>query len=178
MPNYIIASISTMLNEGKVYEYSSDTGIVTGKQTNEAPLKALIREIALSSSEPTTIIAVVTKEAQNEFDNLKKEIRSFAQEEGIAAPGFEPVPVNADHFVSSIQRIIDFIPENGAVYVDTTGGFRNSAYLLMVVVRMLEYSGIEVKKAVYSNYNKKKVIDVTETYRLFENSFIHPTSQS
>lgn len=69
-----------------------------------------------------------------------------------------------------MQRIVRQIPPRAEVYIDTTESFRNASYILLAVVRILEYSGIHCVKAVYSNYHAspRRIEDVTNAYRLFD----------
>lgn len=170
MPYYIITNISRFNKNAKEEPYETECGTVSGIQTNDAPVKLLLSLIAKESSgESAKIAAVVTAEAQETYQHFKNVIVSFAKQNSIPEPEFFEVPADADRFASAVQEIVSKIPAHADVYIDTTGGFRNSSYLLTAVVRILEYSGIALRKAVYSNYfsNPKKVLDVTNNYRLF-----------
>ena len=170
MPYYIITNISRFNKNAKEEPYETECGTVSGIQTNDAPVKLLLSLIAKESGgESAKIAAVVTAEAQETYQHFKNVIVSFAKQNSIPEPELIEVHADADRFASAVQQIISMIPAHANVYIDTTGGFRNSSYLLTAVVRILEYSGITLRKAVYSNYfsNPKKVLDVTNNYRLF-----------
>lgn len=170
MPDYIITNVSTLKSEAKEWDYETECGMIKGTQTNDAPVKTLLRLIAdQNPDEAATILAVVTDPAAEAYERFKDVISQYAADETIPLPAFEKIDADEAQFAPAVQAIVRLIPKNADVYIDTTGGFRNSSYLLTVVVRILEYSGISFKKAVYSNFHAdpKKVIDVTGNYHLF-----------
>ncbi len=171
MADFIITNISPLHKDATENPYESECGIVTGIQTNDAPVKMLLRLIARNRSDnPAKILSVTTKEAKEAFACFQDVIKKFSADDNILEPQFQEIDADEEHFASAIQKIISAVPRDAVVYIDTTGGFRNSSYLLTAVVRILEYSGIQVKKAVYSNHhsNPKTIIDVTDHYRLFD----------
>lgn len=170
MPDYIITNISTLKSAAKEEDYETECGLIKGTQTNDAPVKTLLRLIAdQNPDEAATILAVVTDPAAEAYERFRDVISRYAADETIPLPAFGKIDADEAQFAPAVQAIVRLIPKNADVYIDTTGGFRNSSYLLTAVVRILEYSGISFKKAVYSNFHAdpKKVIDVTGNYHLF-----------
>ena len=167
MSDIIITNLSK-LRDAKSNIYSSDTGNIEGVNTNDAPVKYLISLINSKGADIGKIIAVTTPEADTSFDAFCTTLNDFAESLGICLPHPTKVRARHDSFAETIYNIVSHISKGDSVWIDTTGGFRNSSYLLMAVSRILEYSDIKVEKAVYSNFEEYKINDVTDIYHLFD----------
>lgn len=167
MSNVIITNLSK-LRDSESRLYSSDVGEIEGVNTNDAPVKYLVSLIDSKNMNVGKIIAVTTEEAGSSFDKFKDTLSEFSKCSGISLPTPTKVPAGQESFAKTISDIIGNIKKGDSVWIDTTGGFRNSSYLLMAVARILEYSGIKVEKAVYSNFEKYAIVDVTDTYHMFD----------
>lgn len=53
------------------------------------------------------------------------------------------------------------------LYVDFTGGMRDTAFLLMELSRFLGFIDIPCKEIVYSNYHKKEILSLRSAYAMF-----------
>lgn len=168
MANVILTNLSILSNMAKLFVYKSDIGEISGKQTNEAPIKYLISYLNKNAKSVGRILTVATKEAKESYDNICKVLKEYGKEKNIAIPEPEMIETTENTIAETIQEISNKISTDDEVYIDTTGGFRNSSYLLMGAVRVLEYSDIKVKKAVYSNYQKERIEDITDLYRMFD----------
>lgn len=166
MANVIITNLSILRGSG-INEYDSDLGKITGCHTNEAPVKYLISYLIEKGETADKIIAVTTSEAKTSYDNFCDVIKKYGEEKGITLNKPVSVPLT-ENTAGTIQNVIKEISDKDTVYIDTTGGFRNSSYLLMAVVRVLEFSNIKFDKAVYSNNDTKGIEDVTDLYRMFD----------
>ncbi len=183
MRNIIITNISALppkpKEELKEQCFKSDMGDITGIYTNEAPIKYLLTYISRKKETADLIIAAVTPEAESAYEELEKTVNAFAEETGIEAPEMIHVTAAENEMEKTVDQITRHVVENDKVYIDTTGGFRNSSYLLMAVVRVLEYTGIGLTKAIYAKvFGDKQIIDITSVYRMFDlinavNSFSH-----
>ncbi len=174
MENVIITNISSLPNyETKENLYKSNLGNISGVYTNDAPVKYLISYISSAGGKTDKIIAVATAEADTAYEVFCKTIKSCAEENNISVPEILKISTSEQVLAETIQKIVNEIRANDNIYIDTTGGFRNSSYILMGVVRILEYSDIKLTKAVYSKYDKynpenNSIVDVTDTYRMFD----------
>ena len=120
-----------------------------------------------------TIVAITTKEAEEAFTAFRRTIRRYCKRNGILHPGIEKVTFEGRNFSAVIADIIRLTNKSDKIFLDTTGGFRDMVYLLMAVVRILEYEGIRLEKAVYSIFNRQnpkenRIIDITDTYNMFD----------
>lgn len=170
--------------------HTDDKGIIRGRYTNEAPVKYLLGSIYEDAPETgCTIIAVTTPEAQEAFVAFRKTIRRYCQRNNYTNLSIESITYDKN-FGTVIAEIVNRVKKEDRVYIDTTGGFRDSVYILMASVRILEYSGVRLEKAVYSVLNnfkpprksqndaptmpKRKVKkpnridDITDTYNMFD----------
>ncbi len=171
MKRVIITNLSILREGAPDLPYESECGTVVGAQTNDAPVKALLLEAAQSAPHsPVTVIAVTTAEAQTAFTRLGELLQAFAEKLSLPPPVLLRADITGHSLADAVQRIVRQIPPHAEVCIDTTGSFRNASYILLAVVRILEYSGIHCVKAVYSNYHAepRHIEDVTNAYRLFD----------
>ena len=166
MKNIVISNISKINDRIKdETTYKSDSGDIIGIQTNEAPLKYFVKMLFESGEKVDEILTIVTKEAESALENLKNVLENYCNENSYDMPEIKPIEYKTD--VDTITKLISKIKSGDNVYIDTTGGFRDTVYILLMVVRILEYSDIEFKKAIYSNYQNHQIEDVTSTYKMF-----------
>lgn len=168
MANIIIMNLSQLsANAKKEYYYvDNETEPIEGTDTADAPLKYLIDLIKSENKKVDKILTVVTNEAESAFDKLKTMLETYDPD----LP--EPEKIPGENDIETVNSIVSKVDANDSVYIETTGGIRNTTYTLMTIVRILEYSGVKFEKAVYSNYNRdpaiqNKIEDITSTYRLF-----------
>ena len=162
--NVIITNLSTIRPNVKEADYTSDKGSFKGTNTNDAPVKYLLTCLKEQKT-PVKILAVTTQEANSAYEVFCQMVREFT--ENAETPAILKISTKDVEIAQTIKKIIDQIHKDDKVYIDTTGGFRNSSYLLMAVVRILEYSGISLEKAVYSNFYTHTIENVTSTYQMF-----------
>lgn len=174
MSSLILTNISRLNADTAFSSYNTeDMGKIKGRYTNEAPVKYLLNTVYKNVPETEcTIIAITTREAEEAFTAFRKTIRRFCNRKGYKGLSIEKVTFEERRFGSVISKIAKAAKNDDKVFIDTTGGFRDSVYLLMAVVRILEYSGVKLEKAVYSIYNKhnsreNKIVDITDTYNMF-----------
>lgn len=169
---------------------TDDMEIIRGRYTNEAPVKYLLGYIYKETSGvDCTIIAVTTPEAQEAFIAFRKTIRRYCKRNNYSNLSIESITYDKS-FGTVIAEIVNRVKKEDHVYIDTTGGFRDSVYILMASVRILEYSGVRLEKAVYSVLNNPKppkksqggspefpkrkqikpnrIDDITDTYKMFD----------
>ncbi len=166
--NIILTNLSKFKKEAETSAYSSETGDIIGTQTNDAPVKYLVSFLHNKGETADKILAVTTKVAEDTYTQFCQMLAEYGEKTGIEIPVPEKIGTFETDISRTIQKITEKISVNDKVYIDTTGGFRNSSYLLMGVVRVLEYSDILLEKAVYSNNFEHKIEDVTDNYRMFD----------
>ncbi|MCR5718447.1 MAG: TM1812 family CRISPR-associated protein [Oscillospiraceae bacterium] len=165
----IITNLSSMRPGAQEFIYRSDLGDIRGTHTSDAPVTYLLTMLAKQgNAADIRVIAVTAKIAETAFPTFSEMLHCSSENLGIPCPEIRKVSIS--HLATTVREIVTLIPKDSHVYIDTTGGFRDSSYLLMAVVRILEYSGIRLEKAVYSRYEQdyKGIEDVTANYRLFD----------
>lgn len=95
---------------------------------------------------------------------------------------FEIVPYDEDQPISSTRRFVLEMAERimayaeakkaqgdtVALHADLTGGPRHAVMLMLAVMRLLQYNGIEIGKTMYSDFFKKVVEEANDIYSLFD----------
>lgn len=178
MADVILTNLSSLRKprpgeELKEYIFKSDVGDINGIQTNDAPVKYLISYLNCKGRKVKKIIAVATLEADEAYESFRQMLSDYEKETGINIPVPVKTPTSESKIAETIQDIVNETSINDNIYIDTTGGFRNSSYLIMSVVRVLEYSNRILKKAVYSKLIREKteenvIEDVTGLYNMFD----------
>ena len=168
MANIIITNLSRLRTDSTLMDYSSDIVDVKGKNTNDAPVKYLIHYIAGNGGSVDKIIAVTTPEAEPALKALGETLEAFSEEVNIPVPVPVKVIAGNDIYTDTIKDITKEFSSGDRAYIDTTGGFRNSSYILMCVVRILEYSGVRLEKAVYSKQETLSINDITNVYKKYD----------
>lgn len=176
MKNILILNISispsTVPDE---QTYTSDVGDISGVYTNDAPAKYIIKSLFNSGYTLDRIVCVTTKEAQKAYMLYRSMIENYCSSLGCAVPDIREVTgsFEGNNIAAIVRDVLAYIENDDRIYIDTTGGARNSSYMLMFMTRFLEYEGIRLEKAVYSVLDKNnsannKITDVTELYNMFD----------
>lgn len=163
------------------YYYGEEGKYVEGKQTNEAPLKYLLTEykdidqiICLISDLAGRVPNETKSEqhgTQSPYDYLTSQIALFEGEQG-KENLFERVDykeADEDYFTKKIiPEILQRVHPGDTIFLETTGGFRINITQMMLLTRILNYQGTKLACAVYSDFQKKRIFDVTDSYRDFD----------
>lgn len=166
MANIIIMNLSSLKPKSIEEPYESDLGILTGKNTADAPMKYLIEYFKYKNQKIDKILTVVTSQAKEAFSKLKSMLSEYD------SSVVEPIEIEGDNQFQTVNDVIKHVNPNDKIYIEATGGLRNTTYTLMTIVRILEYSGVILEKAIYSNHSTDKSVpnrieDITDTYRTF-----------
>ena len=144
-------------------EYTCPDGTtVLGTQTNDAPVRYLLR----AHSDITEVICVTTKAAQAGV----KRLEALLRRDGLAVKVTGvPYDENQNFAETAIPAIVnEHVREGDSIYLDTTGGFRNANMYLLLLSRVLTYQGISTAGAVYSNFQAKRVEDISHLIGMFD----------
>ncbi len=172
----IIAVVSVVKPDAQTehyrYDIAGQTGEVEGKQTNEAPIKVLLT----LHPDIEEVIAIVTDAAAQEREHLGGLSSYGYLEQHIRAEfpwvSFFPIPSGdtLDFNGTLLPEILGRVDSNNVIYLETTGGFRDTVTDLMQLSQVLTYQGTRVERAVYSNFHArpKQVEDVPHSYRSFD----------
>ena len=137
-------------------------GSVEGVQTNDAPVKYLLRE----HPDISEILCLVTTEAEEKaWGRFQKVVRE-ANPEVRCHPIF--IPDGKDFAQDILPEVISKTQEDDEIFLDTTGGFRDAVMYLLLISRALSYAGVKISGAVYSNFNDRKITDAMPIISLFD----------
>ena len=153
-------------SEPDIY-FCPDGSYVTGHQTNEAPIKYLlshdqnIQEILCIVTPAVT----TTTSGLSSYDYFQKEIATVYPN-----ISFVPIPFDSGESFRAelLPRILGHISPEDELYLETTGGFRDTISQLLLLSRILKYQGTALLGAVYSRFQTHHVEDVTSNYLDFD----------
>lgn len=154
--NIIIFVMSPFGHKPVEHEFSDVQGSyhVTTVHTNETAIRYLSRELQEEGEKLDAAYAFVSDEVQKEhldkFRQLFKllPIQDVRLDSSRLDAAFRSVSV----MFEAIQDFLVQYPEDTVrVHVDMTGGPRHASMLMLPLVQMLRYRGIEVGRVLYSN---------------------------
>ena len=147
--------------ESRLYRCPDGTE-VPGRQTNEAPVRYLLR----AYPDVKKILCVVTPEAE------ATALPGFRELVDREAPGaalrLVPFRQGQDFSAGPLAEIVSAVDKGDEILLETTGGFRNAVMDLLLLSRVLSYKEIKTVCAVYSNFKTGQVEDVSRLIQLFE----------
>lgn len=174
-------------SEERVYKDSLQSIEITGKQTSDAPTKYFLEYIKKKRGESLDKIFCITskKVYQNGLEQYKEMVAEYCENNGLQAP--EIIPIAYDFDMSSteveesddlsvkVNRIyqgiiekLEYIEkEEIHVYIDYTGGLRDISFLMVVLMRYLEFIGLYCEKVIYVNLSQQKIVSIDYIYQLF-----------
>ncbi len=165
MPKKVILFLSDYKGNAQEQVYlCPDGSTVNGTQTNEAPVKYLLQ----AYPDISEILCIVTPEAR------ASALAPFTEMVRAAAPKVKvadiPFAEDQDFSGSAMKEIMRFVSakKKDSILLETTGGFRNAIMYLLLVSRVLSYSGIRTAGAVYSNFKTGQVEDISHLIGLFD----------
>lgn len=163
MAKKILLFLSEFRPDAREKEYVCPGGLrVTGRQTNEAPVKYLLHQ----HPDISEILCIVTSKAfTTAWQRFSDEIRGMApQVQLIQIPFVDGSDFTAGPLADVMQRV----QQGDEIYLETTGGFRNAVMHLLLLSRVLTYKGIQTAGAVYSNFAEDEIQDVSHLIGLFD----------
>ncbi len=163
MSKKIILFLSEKHPNARPAEYACPNGeTVTGTQTNEAPVFYFLRE----NPDISQIICIVTAKAKDSFESFETVIHEQYPAVEIVSVPFEEEKGFDESFLKEFFSYIQTGKDE--ILLETTGGFRNAAMYLLLLSRMLSYTGIKTTGAVYSNFFARQIEDVSHLVSLFD----------
>lgn len=187
----IITFLSVKKEGGKEEQYTvAESGsTISGILTNDAPVKYLFQQSEQNHNVIDRIVCIISKEVYAEnseestyyyFQNMvKKDISSDIEVVSIpydfetttsSADGtsYTSLKTQQDKALSVYKGISEKLADYDELYIDYTGGFRDVSFLMTVLIRYLEFTGITCKDIVYSNYQEKKIYSLSYIYDMFK----------
>ena len=163
MARRIILFLSDYKEDAREKRYRCPVGEdVAGVQTNEAPVRYLLRQY----SGVEEIVCIVTPRAKAAAwapfrDRIAGEYPNIVLTE-------IPYEEGEDFAGAPLAGIMGRVRAGDEVLLETTGGFRNAVMDLLLLSRVLSYTGVRTIGAVYSSFQKEEVEDLSRLIGSFE----------
>ena len=138
-----------------------DGSKVEGIQTNEAPVKYLLNK----HSDVEKMIGIVTDKAEESWECLDELQKGMNRKIGMKKI---PYSLDENFEAATLPKILDFVDSQDEILLETTGGLRNTVMYLLLISRVLSYKGVKISQAVYSNFQKQRIEDVSNLIQLFD----------
>ncbi|MBQ9111737.1 MAG: TM1812 family CRISPR-associated protein [Oscillospiraceae bacterium] len=181
MKSILITGLSVVRSDQAEKVYTSDIGEVYGRYSMDAPSMYFLKKLHRNQKCLDSIICLATPETLTPQEEMKESayeiyrstIQHYCDMLGCTVPDIKHVELafGKSDMNRIIQNIMDLLPEDAEIYLDTTGGARNTSYILLLLTRFLAYQGIRLQQAVYGNYqfgnNNHSIEDVTILYNMF-----------
>lgn len=165
-----------------------------GIQTNDAPVQYLIDQVYADKKKLEKVICLTTSRVNSpkkqdlagksvldrlqmlieEYLNKNYDQKSFASiekiavdyEEGMDSTEKSEIDISRERIPQIFRELQKKLEGCKYVYIDYTGGLRDTSFLMVVIIRFLESMGIECRKVVYSNFHckPKALVDMTESH--------------
>lgn len=159
----IVLFLSKMSSDAqeKIYICPDGTAVI-GKQTNEAPVKYLMNAYDSVSE----IVCFVTEiAAQTAWEHFRIAIQEDYPDAVLTKIDFDE---NEEFQNGPLKRFLEHITPEDEILLETTGGFRNSVMYLLLLSRILSYTGVKTLDAVYSSLQEERVHTIKHLVGLFD----------
>lgn len=165
MPKTIIMFLSKASGNPSESDYLCPDGeYVKGVNTSDAPIRYFLKK----HPDVTKILSIVTPEAKEtgwtKLIDTVQEIR----------PGIHPVEITfsegEDFTAGPLSEILKQLNEEDEILLETTGGLRDAVMYLLLLSRVLTYTGHPTVQALYSNFfaKPKRIEDVSHLIDMFD----------
>ena len=165
-PQKIVLFLSVLNDKAPERLYSCPKGEdVTGVQTNEAPVKYLLRE----NPHISEILCILTQEAREKAWQLFRDM--VAQENARVVCTPIPFEKESDFQSEVLPEILHHTRGTEKIFLETTGGRRDTIMHLLLISRALSYIGVKTAGAVYSKLTGQEtgeIMDVSQLIELFD----------
>lgn len=168
----------------RIYKVENCQDSFTGCQTNDAPVKYLLHNALEQGDRIEKIIFIMSSKVKEDGGDKKfiKRVETYIQEDEklkhiyeTKIPDFESVDYNEWEMDTKIrtQKVYHEFArkltkeENASMYIDYTGGLRDIAFFMIVIMRYMEYHNIQCKKIVYCNFMAGMIQSIDIIYDMF-----------
>lgn len=163
----------------KYFPYLSKEEKIKGIFASDTVVKDIISYLNVNN-ETLDKIYCISDTNQITIDYFNYDLCHFCSENNYKNPEvvlieFSSKDIEGQGFLNIFSNITNQynIYENLNVYIDTTGGFRYTAYILLIISKILNFGNAEIKKVLLSfksenDENLNKIIDITYIYGLYD----------
>lgn len=179
MANILITYISK-LSRDSVIEYTIEDGPlkqqkITGILTNEAGIKYLQKSLALKNEKLDKIIALCTQSVLNDkLPNFDNKTTIGYLKDTISDVDIVETSVSMSDSINDVTKIMELINDDSSdnkIYIDITGGLRDTVYTVTLIGRFCEFNNIPVEQVIYAQYNYQEpsvIKDFSANFRILD----------
>lgn len=173
--NLVTFALSPFHKDAKVQEYHGDGNFTASCiETTETGLKYIIAKLAEKGEKVDAVYVFVTETVRNNGD-FEKFCKLF---EGYDL-SFTEVPLadngQIESVMSSLNAMFDVVQpflkshshDEICMHIDMTGGPRHVPMIMMSLLQILRYQGVQMGMVVYTDFQKNWVEDASQVLDLF-----------
>lgn len=160
-----------------VTEYTIDDGPlknqkITGILTNEAGIKYLQKSLADKNEKLDKIIALCTQSVlEDTLPNFDSKTTIEYLKDTISDVEIVETSVSTSDSTNDVTKIMELINDNSSdnkIYIDITGGLRDTVYTVTLIGRFCEFNNIPVKQVIYAQQNPAIIKDFSANFRILD----------
>lgn len=163
------------LTKDSVTEYTIDDGPlknqkITGILTNEAGIKYLQKSLADKNEKLDKIIALCTQSVlEKTLPNFDNKTTIEYLKDTISDVEIIETSVSTSDSTNDVTKIMELINDDSSdnkIYIDITGGMRDTVYTVTLIGRFCEFNNIPVKQVIYAQQNPAIIKDFSANFRI------------
>lgn len=167
MSNVLITALSKFNpNAQQNYYRYFDNGReinVIGEQTNDTVPLILSETFKINNQELNKVIILCTEEADSKISETETCFQRYKNSFNDLfkfLPKFHKIPLNNNANLDSMQlfnaciEIDNHISDGDRIYIDTTGGFRDSVMYIIAALQLLKFKKVTIENVFYVNYQR------------------------
>lgn len=175
--NIVLFIMSLYRDDSIEKEYTDDSNLfkTNCKHTNETALKYIAWKLNQEQQQIDEIYAFISEQVrETSLDKFKRLIQNeYYKDKIIDVPLYNNGEMKGSF--KSISEMFDKLqdykeknPDDKVViHVDMTGGLRHASMLMLALIRMLKYIGMELGLVLYVNFNTAKIENASDIMDMF-----------
>ncbi len=175
--NIVLFIMSLYRDDSIEKEYTDDSNLFKAncKHTNETALKYIAWKLNQEQQQIDEIYAFISEQVrETSLDKFKELIQDeYYKDKIIDVPLYNNGEMKGSF--KSISEMFDKLqaykeknPDDTVViHVDMTGGLRHASMLMLALIRMLKYIGMELGLVLYVNFNTAKIENASDIMDMF-----------
>lgn len=175
--NIILFIMSLYRDDSIEKEYTDDSNLFKAncKHTNETALKYISWKLNQEQQQIDEIYAFISEQVrESSLDKFKGLIQDeYYKDKIIDVPLYNNGEMKGSFKSISemFDRLQDYKDKNPddkvVIHVDMTGGLRHASMLMLALIRMLKYIGMELGLVLYVNFNTAKIENASDIMDMF-----------
>lgn len=167
------------------YVENNKTLSFKGIQSTDASIQYLLWKAAHDEDPVNKIITIVSNEVKEKtWENFQKRVKNWLSGEKLRkdyeGKNIEFLPIEYDETLDDtfklagnvyrqLSKYIFESDEKVSVYLDYTGGFRDVSFLMVTIMRYLEYHEVPCKEVVYAHWKEPtRICPMNNIYEMFK----------